>query len=339
MILIDGSQGEGGGQILRSALSLAMVTGQPFTLGNIRVRRPKPGLMRQHLACVRAAAEICGAICEGAAVGSARLVFRPGTPRAGDYAFAVGTAGSTVLVLQTVLPALMRLDAPSSVVVTGGTHNHMAPSFDFLDQAFLPLLRRMGFDAHAALARRGFYPAGGGEIRLDVASPGAPRPLALTESGERLRQKARAIVANLPWDIARREAEAFGAAMSWPDGNCLARTDAEAAGPGNVLVASLVHEHVTEVFTGFGQPGTPAEQVAGELAREVRAYLAAGAPVGPHLADQLLLPMALGAGGVFVTGRPTEHFRTNAGVIAQFLGWTIGVEHLDDRRWRVKVPS
>jgi RNA 3'-terminal phosphate cyclase (ATP) len=337
MITIDGSQGEGGGQILRTALTLSMVTGKPFTIENIRARRAKPGLMRQHLTCVKAAAEISGADHDGAEVGSARLSFWPKQARAGAYSFAVGTAGSTTLVLQTVLPALMLLDAPSSVTVTGGTHNQMAPSFDFLDQAFLPLMRRMGYDVHASLMRRGFYPAGGGEIQLSVGPRQTAETMVLMEAGQRLRQEARAIVANLPYSIAEREAEAFRAAMNWPLDSCLAREDAKAPGPGNVLIASLVQENVTEVFTGFGRQGVTAERVAHDLAAEVKAYLKAGMPVGEHLADQLLLPMALGAGGMFVTSRPTEHFRTNMRTIGAFVDEQVSTEQIDSQRWQVAV--
>jgi RNA 3'-terminal phosphate cyclase (ATP) len=339
MISIDGSEGEGGGQVLRTALALSMVTGKPFTMEKIRGKRAKPGLMRQHLACVKAAAEITGASHEGATVASTRLVFRPGPVRAGGYTFAIGTAGSTTLLLQTVLPALMLLDAPSSVTVTGGTHNAMAPSFDFIDEAFLPLVRRIGFDAHAVLIRRGFYPAGGGEIQVSTRPRLGTQVLALMDAGQRLRQEARAIVANLPYNIAEREAEAFRLALNWPLESCLGRTDADAEGYGNVVVASLVHEHVTEVFTGFGERGVSAERVAGDLATEVKQYIMADAPVGPHLADQLLLPMGLSRGGMFITSQLTAHFHTNARIIETFLPVEIETALLDGKRWSVAVRS
>jgi hypothetical protein len=151
MIEIDGSVGEGGGQILRTSLALAMCTGQPFTLSRIRARRPKPGLMRQHLTCVLAAAEVCGAEVVGAELGSATLRFVPGPVRAGDYRFAVGSAGSCTLVLQTVWPALMLADAPSRLHLGGGTHNPMAPPFHFLQRAYAPLMRRLGAPASLTL--------------------------------------------------------------------------------------------------------------------------------------------------------------------------------------------
>ena len=337
MIVIDGAIGEGGGQILRTALTLSMVTGKPFTIENIRAGRAKPGLMRQHLACVKAAAEICGAGYEGAEAGSRRLAFWPGPVRAGTYRFDIGTAGSCTLVLQTVMMALALADKASSVTVSGGTHNMMAPSFDFLDRAFLPLVRAMGFPVHAVCARRGFYPAGGGEMQLSVEPRGTTAPLVLLESGKRLRQEARAIVANLPFAIAQREAETFRAAMNWPHESCLAREDAEAIGPGNVIFAALTYEHVTEVFTGFGKQGKTAERVARDLADEVRDYVKAGAPVGPHLADQLLLPLALGAGGRFITSHPSQHTRTNSDTISRFLDVPMALAQSGEGKWTVTV--
>src|SRR5262245_60443308 len=168
MEVIDGSQGEGGGQILRTALALSLVTGAPFRVEKIRAGRQKPGLLRQHLTAVTAAVEIGGAAVEGATLGSRELSFRPGSVRPGAYRFAVGTAGSAALVLQTVLPALLTATGPSTVVVEGGTHNPHAPPFDFLALAFLPLLARMGARAQATLDRPGFYPAGGGQLTVEI---------------------------------------------------------------------------------------------------------------------------------------------------------------------------
>jgi RNA 3'-terminal phosphate cyclase (ATP) len=337
MIVIDGSQGEGGGQILRTALSLSMATGQPFTLEKIRAGRAKPGLMRQHLTCVRAAATISGAVTEGAEIGSSRLIFRPGTVQPGNYRFDIGSAGSTMLVLQTVTPVLMRCKEPSVVTVTGGTHNLAAPSFDMVMEAWLPLLRRMGYDAKTTCFKRGFYPAGAGEVWVEIKPPGPPQPLILMERGALVSTGALALVANLPFDIARREAEALASALDWPPESCLARADAKANGPGNVIMARVAHEHVSEIFTAHGRQGVSAEQVGKELAREVREYLAAGAAVGPHLADKLLLPMALGAGGRFVTTELTQHSRTNIETIQSLLDVPIIDSQLDVARWLVTI--
>lgn len=215
MFTIDGSAGEGGGQILRSSLALSLITGEPVKVGAIRKGRARPGLMRQHLAAVKAAAEIGQGEVSGAELGSKEIVFRPGQVRPGDYTFRIGTAGSTTLVLQTVLPALLRASGPSSITLEGGTDNPMAPPFDFLAQAYLPLVRRMGPAVSIALEARGFFPAGGGRFRVDI-TPGAQLArLDLLERGEVLRKRVTAIVANLPASVAMREIAAASALLGW----------------------------------------------------------------------------------------------------------------------------
>ena len=170
MIEIDGSQGEGGGQILRTALALALVTGKPFRITNIRAGRKKPGLLRQHLTAIQAAMAVGGAAAEGATIGSRDLVFHPGAITPGTYRFAVGTAGSTTLVLQTILPALLCAGGESMLTLEGGTHNPFAPPFDFLQTTFLPQVNRLGPKVEAVLERPGFYPAGGGRFRVSPTS-------------------------------------------------------------------------------------------------------------------------------------------------------------------------
>jgi RNA 3'-terminal phosphate cyclase (ATP) len=171
VIHINGSHGEGGGQIVRSSLALSLVTGRPFTIENLRGRREKPGLARQHLTAVRAAAQIGAAEIEGDEVGSRSITFRPTKLQAGDHTFSIGTAGSATLVLQTVLPALLIADGPSRITLEGGTHNHRAPSYEFLANAYLPLVNQMGARVSAELQRRGFYPAGGGRFIVIVDLP------------------------------------------------------------------------------------------------------------------------------------------------------------------------
>lgn len=322
MLTIDGAQGEGGGQILRTALGLALVTGTPFRMERIRAGRPKPGLLRQHLTAVTAATAIGGAEVEGAALGSRELVFRPGTVRPGAYRFAVGTAGSACLVLQTVLPPLLVASAPTNLVLEGGTHNPYAPPYDFLARAFLPQLAAMGARVRATLDRPGFYPAGGGQITVTIEPTRALRPLTLLARGEIRRRHARAIVSNLPGNIARRELRMVQDKLGWPEETLeTVELDGDAArGPGNVLLLEVESEHVTEVFTGFGEPNVRAETVALRAIDELREYLAVQAPVGPHLADQLLVPLALAGGGAFQTGALTRHATTNMAVIADFLG-------------------
>jgi RNA 3'-terminal phosphate cyclase (ATP) len=326
MIEIDGSEGEGGGQILRSSLTLAICTQQPFRITNIRANREKPGLMRQHLTAVKAAAEICAGKLDGAELGSQHLTFQPGRLTAGDYTFEIGTAGSCTLVFQTVLPALLSVTGESRVRISGGTHNRGSPPFDFLARSFLPLLRRMGADVALTLERFGFYPRGGGEIRARITPPVRLGSLQLEERGAHVRSYAEAYVAAIPAHVAQRELEVIGRALSWSHEQLLLRPLPNDVGPGNAVTVSLEHEHVTEVVTGFGERGVRAETVAGNAAREAQDYLSASAPVGEHLADQLLLPMALGDGGRFVTTRVTPHLRSNAAVIQRFTGRRTGID-------------
>ncbi len=336
MFTIDGSAGEGGGQILRSALSLSLCTGTPVTVTAIRARRARPGLMRQHLTALRAAAEVGRAEVSGDEIGAREVIFRPTTVAPGDYAFNVGSAGSTTLVLQTVLPALLTAKAPSSILLEGGTHNPLAPPFEFLDRAFLPLLARMGPRVTATLEARGFYPAGGGRLRVTV-EPAALGRLELVERGAVLRRQVVAVVANLSGAIARREIEAAAEVLGWEREQCRIEQVKGAPGPGNVVNVFVESEHVTEVFTAFGEKGVRAEEVGDRAAKAARAYLDSGAPVGEHLADQLVLPMALGGGGVFRTMAPSSHTRTQIELLGRMLDARITVSAVSDALFEIRV--
>lgn len=337
MIDIDGSLGEGGGQILRSALALSMVTGQPFRIRNIRANRPKPGLMRQHLTAVQAATRVSSASVIGDAIGSTQLEFRPGAIQPGDYEFAIGTAGSTTLVLQTVLPALLASGSASSVTVSGGTHNTHAPSVHFLKHAFLPILRRMGREVDIHLERHGFYPAGGGVAALRVSPGDRLSPIELFERGAIVRRKATATIADLPGAIAKRELAVIQSVLGWSDDELQIEPLAQGVGPGNVLSVEVHAEHVTEVFTGFGERGVAAEKVADGVAKSVRSYLARGVPVWHHLADQLMLPMALAGAGGYKTGKLSSHAQSNAEVIERFLPIKVHREARDDNTTVVRL--
>ncbi|HWB78034.1 MAG TPA: RNA 3'-terminal phosphate cyclase, partial [Nannocystaceae bacterium] len=262
MIEIDGSEGEGGGQILRSSLALAIIRGEALAVRNIRARRKKPGLLRQHLTAVHAAAAIGGARVRGAALGSSELFFEPQRVVHGEHHFAVGTAGSATLVLQTVLWPLLVADGESTVVVEGGTHNPLAPPFEFLDRVLVPVLRRMGADVELTLDRAGFYPAGGGIVRLRVRGGASLQPLVLDERGALRRRRAQAIVANLPAKIAKRELgvvhERFGFAR-----HELEVVELPSPGPGNILLIEAEHEGGVEIVSECGEKGLLAETVAG----------------------------------------------------------------------------
>lgn len=339
VVELDGSQGEGGGQILRSALTLSLVTGKPFHVRNIRAGRKKPGVLRQHLTALQAATEVGSARVKGAALGSAELSFEPETTRSGTFHFSVGTAGSTTLVLQTVLPALVIADGPSTMTLEGGTHNPFAPPFDFLDRVLLPTLGRMGAQVTAKLERPGFYPAGGGRLTVEIHPTPKLARIDLLTRGEILSRRATACVSNLRKSIAEREVKAVGEGLSWKPEWLQVEQIRNATGPGNVLTVEIESEQVTELFTGFGRKEATAEQVAREVVREVREYLAAGVPVGSHLADQLLVPMAVAGGGSFRTVAPTSHTLTNIEIVRSFLDVDIKVEKEDRSVWRVDVNA
>ena len=339
MITIDGSQGEGGGQMLRTSLGLSMLTGTPFRIEKIRAGREKPGLMRQHLTCALAAAEICSAEVDGAAVGSRALSFKPGKVKPGEYAFATGSAGSTTLVFQAILPALLTAGGPSLITLKGGTHNIYAPPVDFLEKSFLAVVSRMGPRVEVALDRHGFYPAGGGRWTAAVtpAQTGKLSAVHVAERGPITHRLATALVAGIPGEIAVRELAVLRQAFDWPEDAFQIRQLPDTCGPGNVLMLELGHANVTEVFTAFGQRGVRAEAVADQCMQEAKRYLASAAPVGEHLADQLLVPMAIAGGGSFVTATVTEHTRTNADVIRKFLDVDVRITEGKAGTWTVAV--
>jgi RNA 3'-terminal phosphate cyclase (ATP) len=340
MITIDGSFGEGGGQILRTALALALVTGQPFRIEKIRAGRKNPGLLRQHLTAVNAAAKIGQAETAGASIGSTHLTFTPGRVAHGDYHFAIGTAGSATLVLQTVLPALLGSDDQSQqtrLTIEGGTHNPFAPPFDFLAKAFLPLLNRMGVRVEATLERYGFYPAGGGKIEITINPAKKLNRIELNERGKIVDRRATALLAHLPRNIAERELGVVHRKLSWPQKWLKVQTVTNSPGPGNVVTLEIESENVTEVFTGFGERNVAAEAVADQAVLAARRYLASDTAVGEHLADQLLLPMALARGGSFTSVPPSRHTTTNIEIIRKFLDLEIDAEQMTNRSWKIEV--
>lgn len=337
MLTIDGSLGEGGGQIIRSSLALSLITGKPFRIYNVRARREKPGLKPQHLTAVRAAAEIGGARLDGASVGSSDFTFIPGEVSPGQYHFSIGTAGATMLVLQTVLPPLMIADAPSVITLEGGTHNKHAPPFDFLQKAFLPLVNRTGPHVSIELERYGFYPPGGGRINVYIEPRTEPRRLEIETRGAIKERCARALVVKLPASIAERELAVIREQLGWADEELRVETSENALSPGNVVMIEIHSEHVTELFTSVGERGLRAETVAERAALEAADYLANSAPVGEHLADQLLIPLALAGGGSYITGKPSLHTTTNIEIIQKFLDVEIKLAPAGDDVCRVEI--
>lgn len=317
--LLQISGESGGGQLLRSALALSIVTRRPFRMVNIRGKRPKPGLMRQHLTCVKAATEICGAAVDGAALGSVELVFAPGKVRAGDYAFSIGSGGSTTLVFQTLLPALLHAEGDSTLRIEGGTHNPMAPPFEFIAQCFLPQLQALGVKASVSLEKHGFMQAGGGVLTAAVSPVKKWKKLKLLERGDLQETFGRVLHAHLHREIAEREIATAARVLEWETDQIDLRYANDSTGPGNALLLGARFANVCEISSGIAQMGKSAESVATGAAKGLRAYLASSAPVGVHLADQLLLPMALAGGGQYLTRPLSDHTRTNIELIEKFL--------------------
>jgi RNA 3'-terminal phosphate cyclase (ATP) len=326
-VYIDGSTGEGGGQILRTSLALACITGKAVHIDNIRAARRNPGLAKQHLVCVQAACEICGGQCHGAALGSKVLDFKPGPVRGGDFSFDIGSAGSASLVIQTVLPALFLADRPSTVTVTGGTHNPMAPPFDFLAETFLPAIASAGFRADCRLVRHGFFPAGGGKMTIDIQPwrKNASRKVDFCEPVREPQICARIYTAKLPAHIAQRQKRLLlQSGLNIEDVEHIEATDS--AGPGNCAMIRLCSRSRTIVFTAFGMKGKPSEEVVGEVVTLARDFLASGAAIDHFLADQLPIYVALAKRGCYTTNELSTHLQTNVEVIKKFLPVDFNIE-------------
>ena len=336
MLYIDGLQGEGGGQILRTSLSMAMVTGTDIKVENIRAGRAKPGLMRQHLACVKAAQKISNATVSGAEVGSTMIVFKPEAVGAGEYEFSVGTAGSTMLIFQTVLPALALAKSESRITFNGGTHNMMAPSYDFIALAFAPLLKRMGIEIEMSLIRHGFYPQGGGKWQVDIKPTERIKPLELIETGDLIGKEAVVTNANIPNHVAIREVKEISKLCGWSVDEVRSE-NVDCMGSGNIVSLRLHYQYCSEVIEHVGKIGLSAERVVRNAVKDLRRYQAKAAVIGEHLADQLMLPMAIGNGGTFRTLKPSLHSKTNRDVIHLFTDKRFTFEELAKDLWEVRI--
>jgi RNA 3'-terminal phosphate cyclase (ATP) len=321
MIEIDGSQGEGGGQILRSALSLALLTGQAFTLRNIRAGRKKPGLQPQHLASVKAATAVGSAEVSGASLGSGELRFVPGPVTAGNYHFAIGTAGATGLVLHTVyLPLALRGQTVSRVTITGGTHVITSPAYPFLQRSWVPAITQMGLGLTLTLERHGFYPRGGGQLIAAIAPTARVRGLSLLERPPVTRAVGSALAANLPEHIATRLARRLTQRLEQKDIRTHIEIEEATNGPGACVSVSLPEVPIPPAFVTIGERGVPADAVADRTASAVLDYLESAAVVEAHLADQLLLPLACAEeASEYRVEQVTAHLTTNADVIRLFL--------------------
>lgn len=325
---IDGSLGEGGGQVLRSSLALSLLTGRPFIMTNIRQNRRKPGLRAQHLRAVESAAAVGGAQVEGTKIGSQTLTFEPRAIRSGTFPFDIGTAGSTSLVLQTILPPLSFVHGSSTVILTGGTHVPWSPSFHFLDLHWLPFMRRMGFDIQLELSAAGFYPRGGGHVSAEVHPAATIKPLQLTQRGILKQIRGISAVANLKIGIAERQrARALERlASTGIHANIeLRRVPSPSAGTFLLLLAEF--EQSQYCCCGLGARGKSAERVADEVVADFLAFLATDGAVDHYLTDQLVLPLALAKGtSELRTSQVTQHLATNAKIVKIFLPVVIEID-------------
>ncbi|HAA03590.1 MAG TPA: RNA 3'-phosphate cyclase [Syntrophobacteraceae bacterium] len=321
MIHIDGSQGEGGGQVLRSALSLAVITGKAIRIDKIRARRPKPGLMAQHLQAVQAAAAISEGRVEGAKLGSTMLTFEPQGLFSGTFRFEIGTAGSTSLVLQTILVPLSLAGGASQVTIRGGTHVPWSPSFHYLQRHWQPMMRRIGFDFDLELVKAGFYPRGGGEIRCRIRPAGRLLPLILTERGACRGITGISAVAMLDERIAERQRAQMIKRLGGEPLPILIEIRKLAAGsPGTMLLFEAEFEWSRWCTCTLGARGKPAERVADEAVEAYLTFVASGAAVDSYLADQLVLALALAHGtSELYCSDISQHLLTNAGVISAFI--------------------
>lgn len=336
-VILDGASGEGGGQILRTALALSVVLQRPFVIERIRAGRAKPGLRRQHLACVQAAARLSSAQVTGAELDSQRLSFAPGPAMLPVLEVDIGSAGSAALVIQTILPPALCAPHPVRATIRGGTHNPMAPSLDFLAEVFVPALRAQGARVELACVRHGFAPAGGGEVTLLVE----PAPLGAFEclaAGPVVRRQATAVLARLPTHVGDRELAQVRQRLGFRPEECTVR-EVPSDGAGNAVLLYVEREGGgRELVTGHGERGLRAELVAARACDELAAYLAAEVPVGEHLADQLLLPMVLGGGGRFRCAPLSLHTETNLETIGAFLPERRPVARRDGEAWVIEVP-
>jgi RNA 3'-terminal phosphate cyclase (ATP) len=341
-IELDGSFGEGGGQILRTSLALSLVTGRPFHIRNVRARRPKPGLQPQHLMSVQSAAAIGRAQVRGASRGSTDLVFEPGRVTPGKYTFAIGTAGATGLVLHTLyLPLAFQQSSPSEVVITGGTHVNTSPCFHFLDTTWRPYLEQIGLRVSLKLQRPGFYPRGGGVIIAHIQPCRHIHGLQMAGPGTVAGVSGFSAVAGLPEDIARRQARRAAYRLGEAGLQVKLTEEEWEDGPGTVLALVLHTTPVPTLFFGLGARGKPAERVADEAVDQTLAYLATGpAGIDSHSADQLVLPLALADGlSEFPVAEVSQHLLTNIAVIRRFVDRAIDCDGSEGSPGIVRIAS
>jgi len=325
LISIDGSYGEGGGQIVRTSLSLAALLGRGVEITKIRAGRRKPGLMAQHLTGVMALLRITRGSAEGASLGSERLVFRPGRASPGNYTFDVSevraSAGSVGMIYQSLLPVLIFAGGSSHLTLKGGTHTNWAPSVDYLKEVFLPMVGRMGVRSSISVQRWGWYPEGKGVVEAEVEGCRMLTPIDVTCPGDLRLIRGISAVSNLPLSIAARQRDQAYRKLrgrGWPVE--IELFEAPSVGRGTFILLVAEFENSVAGFSALGERGKPAESVADEAADRLIEHISSGAGVDPHLSDQMVLYMALAHGrSAFTTSRLSQHLTTNIWAIERFL--------------------
>lgn len=342
LVRIDGAHGEGGGQIVRTALSLSAISGRPFEMTRIRAGRQNPGLRAQHLAAVRAVAEICAARVQGGEIGSRTLAFAPTRPpQAGAYHWDVGTAGAISLILQAVLWPLALADGQSTIVLSGGTHVEWSPPVDYVREVYLPLLADLGLDVRVEIDRWGYYPRGGGVVRAEVRGPARLHGLTLIERGALRGVSVRSMVSNLPEHILQRQADRADFLLRKQGIKPTVEMQSPPSpGQGTAVWVLAEYHHARAGFTGYGRLRRPAEAVAEDACKAFVRYHQRQMPVDAHLGDQLLVPLALAGDhspSEYAVEAVTPHLLTNAWAIEQFLDVHIEIDGQEGQTGRIRV--
>ena len=341
-ITVDGSFGEGGGQILRASLALSMALGRPFRMVNIRANRPKPGLKRQHLTCVQAAQQLCEATVMGDSINSTEVYFKPGIVRSGEYFFDIGSGGSCTMVLQALIPALLTTSGPSLLTVTGGTHVPFAPPFEFLRDTLFPWLEKLGPRLKAHMDQPGFMQVGGGKITVTIEPVPKLKTLEACTCGAFIGAGGHIRLHNLDAGIAKREKRILLTEglndLGLTEETLHVEIESHAAeGPGNAVMVTVQRESGATVCTGIGQRNLAAEKVARQAINRASSFLKAEVPVERHLADQLIVPLALAGGGSFLTEKPSLHTRTCLDLLPLFMDITTHVTQENANAWHISL--
>ncbi len=335
-LIIDGSFGEGGGQILRSSLTLSMITGKAIEIHSIRAGRKVPGLRNQHLTALEASAEICNAKITGNKVGSKRITFSPSTIESGDYSFDTGSAGSSFLVFQTIFPALMLQKSKSTVTIKGGTHNLMAPPAEFIQKTFLGTLQKLGVNSSVTIKRYGYYPKGGGEIEAHISPISRSKELSVSKLSKITKVSGEPVVIRKSKVIAEHQESELITIL--PEIKNISIFP-PAVGPANSVSITVQREEIEQVFTGFGKRNVDPVITARVVANRAKEYIRSNFFCDTHLTDQLLIPLLLLKGGNFTCPKPTLHATTNAEIVKMFTGKKIQFQEVETGKWNCTVPK